>query len=458
MTDNVFPEDSGTGGYSAGDGDFDEAANFASLADAVGLTDYVVEGLNFTLDAGTPSLDISQGKAVVTQSSTTGAKSGETRDNGVAFVAELDARTGLSLTDGDVNHVFLSVDLTSADTINIIINTTNSAPSQPYVKLGTVDTTNDTTTELNRLIPIALADLQSKDHSELTGITSSQHHAKYTDEEAQDAVGTILSNDFSYDDANDLIDLASNQVTVAGNTVALGGSTAVNHSDLSNIGTDDHHTRPTPGQGMVENSGAFDVRLDIDDSGTDVATAYGVNFGSDLSASDDGDNTVTVSLTNNSVTVAGNTVSLGGSTAVDHADLSNITSDDHHVRPSAGEGLEESSNTFSTEETVAYETGMVNWGSGLSNAEIHRIALQTGETLVIDRIEVRQQGGGSSSNFSVRVQDLTAASTVGSQNLGGTTKNPGSSGSGNTVAVQLSNSTGGAINASVRVIGRIQGA
>lgn len=372
MSDNVFPEDSGTGGYAAGNGDYDEAANFASLADAVGLTDYVVEGLNFTLNASTPSLDVSQGKAVVSQASTTGAKSGDTRDNGVAFVAELDARSGLSLTDSDINHVFLSVDLSSPDTINIIINTTNSAPADPYVKLGTVDTTNDTTTELNRLIPIALADLQSKDHSELTGISSDQHHtktssaseltdvsadsvsdahhAKYTDENAQDAVGGILSSDFTYDDAGNLIDLASNSVTVANNTVSLGGSTAIavsdlsdvtsitgleentsanrpaagtegriffetdtgkvlydngtswidigvsDHSQLSGIGSSDHHARPVPGQGLVENTGDFDVRLDIDDSGTNIAQAYGINFGTNLDVTDDTDNTVTVDV------------------------------------------------------------------------------------------------------------------------------------------------------------------
>ena len=42
-------------------------------------------------------------------------------------------------------------------------------------------------------------------------------------------------------------------------------------------------------------------------------------------------------LENASVTVAGNSVSLGGSTAIDHADLSNIASDQHHTRYSDSE-------------------------------------------------------------------------------------------------------------------------
>lgn len=46
-------------------------------------------------------------------------------------------------------------------------------------------------------------------HGDLTSIGSADHHAKYTDEEAQDAVGTILDSDFVYDDAGNLISLAS---------------------------------------------------------------------------------------------------------------------------------------------------------------------------------------------------------------------------------------------------------
>jgi len=111
-----------------------------------------------------------------------------------------------------------------------------------------------------------------------------------------------------------------------------------------------------------------------------------------------------------------------------------------------------------TGEPFSFVTGMTQWADGLSNEEIERLILQSGESLVVDRIEVRQKGGGTSSNFSARVQDTTAASTVGSQDLGGTTKDSGSTGTGNTVLVQISNSTGSVINASIRVVGRIEGA
>jgi hypothetical protein len=109
-------------------------------------------------------------------------------------------------------------------------------------------------------------------------------------------------------------------------------------------------------------------------------------------------------------------------------------------------------------EKVTLASGMVQWADGLSNEEVDRIVLQTDETFVVERIEFRQKGGGTSASASVRVQDTTAASTVGSQTLGGTTKDPGSSGSANTVQVQLTNGTGGTINASYKIVGRITGA
>lgn len=109
-------------------------------------------------------------------------------------------------------------------------------------------------------------------------------------------------------------------------------------------------------------------------------------------------------------------------------------------------------------EPVSYETGHTAWADGLSNEEIHRISLQSGESFVVERIEYRQKGGGSSSNASVDVFDNGSASVIGSQNLGGTTKDAGSSGIGNLILVRVNNSTGGSVTGSVRVTGYIEGA
>jgi hypothetical protein len=59
--------------------------------------------------------------------------------------------------------------------------------------------------------------------------------------------------------AIDNTELASDSVTVAGNTVSLGGATGIAHGDLSNIGASDHHTRPSAGRGLTEDANSFDV-------------------------------------------------------------------------------------------------------------------------------------------------------------------------------------------------------
>lgn len=109
-------------------------------------------------------------------------------------------------------------------------------------------------------------------------------------------------------------------------------------------------------------------------------------------------------------------------------------------------------------DSFSFSTGMTEWATGLSNEEINRLVLQSGETLVVERVEFRQKGGGTSSSASIRVRDTDAGTTYGSQDLGGTTKDAGTTASGNTVQVQLSNSTGSAIIASATVVGRIEGA
>jgi hypothetical protein len=104
--------------------------------------------------------------------------------------------------------------------------------------------------------------------------------------------------------------LPSDTVTVAGNSVSLGGSTGIDHGDLSNVSANQHHAK----------------NHDHSESDIDAVPNAG--------------------LVNNSVTVAGNSVSLGGSTALPHNDLATITSNDHHTRPSAGTGTTDDSNTF----------------------------------------------------------------------------------------------------------------
>ena len=70
---------------------------------------------------------------------------------------------------------------------------------------------------------ISLANLATKAHSDLSGIGSSDHHAKYTDEEAQDAVGNNVGDGLSYDDANATVEM--NVVATGSVTLSSGSAT-----------------------------------------------------------------------------------------------------------------------------------------------------------------------------------------------------------------------------------------
>jgi len=151
-------------------------------------------------------------------------------------------------------------------------------------------------------------------HADLSAIGANDHH---TEPSAGSGITDESDNEFG---------LTENAVTVAGNLVALGGSTGIDHIDLAGIGPDDHHTDPSAGSGIT----------------------------------DEADNQF--GLVNDAVTVAGNVVALGGSTSVDHADLSAIGPDDHHTEPSAGSGVtDEGDNQFGLD-SVANGTATLSGG------------------------------------------------------------------------------------------------
>lgn len=142
-SDHVFAEDQGTNSNlsGVGSGDNADAANFASVYDAIGNTDFVVTGLNLS-NVASGTFDLSAGKAVVTDASANAAQSNEVRDQGVAYVVEVAAKTGLSYTQGDTNDVFIDVLLTDDDALQIdVVDSGGTAPSQPALKIATIDDT-----------------------------------------------------------------------------------------------------------------------------------------------------------------------------------------------------------------------------------------------------------------------------------------------------------------------------
>ena len=138
VADHVFPEDGGTG---AAQGDFMDAANFASLAYSSDKEDYIEEGLDVAYD-GT-DITVTAGKAFVTDSSASLVQAAESRDNGVIYEIDLDARTLSPQDTSGMNYVFADVDLSSDDTVSVFVSTNSSPPADPSITLGVVDTAND---------------------------------------------------------------------------------------------------------------------------------------------------------------------------------------------------------------------------------------------------------------------------------------------------------------------------
>lgn len=130
-----------------GDTPFDDGDNLSETAfrealAQTNLVDYVIRGCGFSVDFGANTLDIGNTNtrgnfAVVT-------------NNNLAYPIFPDQATGISLpnTNG-VNHVFIHYDAAN-DEIDYHVDDDDSAPTGASLKIGTVDTSSNSSTELNR--------------------------------------------------------------------------------------------------------------------------------------------------------------------------------------------------------------------------------------------------------------------------------------------------------------------
>lgn len=154
----VFPQDDGTG-VADGSEDFNSAGYFGLLAESDG-TARVRNGLDFanivTTDTS-ETVDVTAGHAFVVEGGNT-VQSGSqatydtTLPSGsdMAYLVVLPtAETGLALDTDVVNDLWVAVDPTTQDSVYIRHGNGLSTPTDPSVKLGTVDATDGSTTRAN---------------------------------------------------------------------------------------------------------------------------------------------------------------------------------------------------------------------------------------------------------------------------------------------------------------------
>lgn len=152
MVEYTFPQDWGTGSYPEKAGDANDAANFGSLIGAAQPISVVLFGLTFkNVDFTNLTFDVDAGKVYFVDNGITAATSSEELD-GVGFVNQLDPRTGLTLAENTVNHVYVATDLSDRDKLYVDVNSTETPPSDPSLKVGEIDTSSDETSEQWHLV------------------------------------------------------------------------------------------------------------------------------------------------------------------------------------------------------------------------------------------------------------------------------------------------------------------
>jgi hypothetical protein len=120
------------------DGDDLSETNLTRTAAKNNLTDYVERGLGFVADFGSNTLDIGSGHVII-------------QDGINAYDLFPDSVNDLSLPAGSgVNYVFAAHDPNTDDDITYHIDDDDTPPTNPSLKIGTVDTANDTSTNINR--------------------------------------------------------------------------------------------------------------------------------------------------------------------------------------------------------------------------------------------------------------------------------------------------------------------
>lgn len=166
-----FPSDEGTG-VSDGSEDFDSAGYFALLSKYHGQGSYVAEDntgsptLQFNdVDTSNEQVDVGAGFAYILESGNSVQGGSQTTydttlPNEMPYVVILPTEvTNLDLGTDNVNDLWLSVDPTTNDSVTIRHGNGLSAPSDPNIKLGTVDTSSGATTRANDLASNTISSL-----------------------------------------------------------------------------------------------------------------------------------------------------------------------------------------------------------------------------------------------------------------------------------------------------------
>lgn len=229
----LFVQDGGSGLTNQDDRDWLDAGHLAALAHDLMGDGYVVNTPTATVDYGSIPPTLTYTDPVQIRVPDTDVSS-RTRDSEAAttwplgaFAAVYDPQT-VSLTDSTTNHVYAVARPTGGlpDDGELVVvddGAGEAPPTDPSVLIHEVDTTGGTDTPRSRDPELAGRALT------VTGDGSIGGALDVTGALTENGTGVTLDSRFPLPNS----DLANSSVTVAGNAVGLGGSTAVASTQLS---------------------------------------------------------------------------------------------------------------------------------------------------------------------------------------------------------------------------------
>lgn len=248
-------------------GDNNDAAFFAQLLGQSNLTDYVESGLEVTPDYANTDAVVAAGVSFIGIDTADSASTGKTIEN-VGYAVQT-GQTTVSLPYTE-NVVVVDANVGATDSPTIDVYAPSDTIPGSALQIAVVDVNAETVTSKNRSPTATVSTLTVTED-----ITANDVSVSNTPSVDTDVVRKLE------------LDSLDGEIS----TVGKSGS----HADLTSVSSDQHHSE--------------------DHDHTSASVSAVPNSG----------------LTNSSITVAGNAISLGGSSSISHDDLNSVSPDQHHV-------------------------------------------------------------------------------------------------------------------------------
>jgi hypothetical protein len=284
-----------------------------------------------------------------------------------------------------------------------------------------------------------------------------------------DALETLDSNDDGKVDAADVADLADTADLYKNNDIDSDGDGKVDSADVAD-------TAKLFKNNDIDSDG--DGKVDSAENADDAANVTGSYKGNDIDSNGDGriDNAEQATdAANVTGSYKGNDIDSDGDGVVNTADYANDSDastykgtdidPDGDGKVNSAENADEAGNAdtvdnYQADEIVSsgFTFPVMNYGTG-TNFEVWRCNLQAGEQLEVRRVDVGLKGGGSDSDVSLDLYDVSNNTSLVSDTVAGNVsrgKPIATSQSGATIIARLTNNTGSNQNITVTVKANIK--